>query len=56
MNIIKALRILAITVIAAVALLLMIAMLAYPPAYVFRTLAWQDSIKDSLSMFRLRKI
>jgi CubicO group peptidase (beta-lactamase class C family) len=43
MNWIRALRTLAVTVIGVIVLLLFIAMLAYPPVYVFRAVAWQGS-------------
>ena len=43
MNWIKVLRTLGIALIGMIAFLLVIAMLAYPPEYVFRTIAWQDS-------------
>lgn len=43
MNLIKALRTLAIVVIGVVVLILTIAMLVYPPQYVYRTVVWQDS-------------
>ena len=40
---IKVLRALAITVIGALALILVVAMLVYSPQYVYRTIVWQDS-------------
>lgn len=43
MNLIRMLRTLAVTVIGVIVLVLAIAMLAYPPIYVLRTIAWQDS-------------
>ena len=43
MKLIKALRTLVIIVIGVIALFLAIAMLVYPPIYVYRTMAWQES-------------
>jgi hypothetical protein len=43
MKIIKALRILAIAMIGVITLILIIAMLVYPPEYVYRTVAWLGS-------------
>ena len=43
MKLIKALRTLAAFVLGMIALVLIIAMLAYPPVYVFRTIVWQES-------------
>ena len=43
MKLVKALRILAATVIGAIALVIAVAMLVYPPEYVYRAVVWQDS-------------
>lgn len=43
MKLLKALRTLAIVLIGLVVLILVIAMLTYPPEYVFRVIAWQES-------------
>jgi len=43
MRFIKALRTLAVALIGVIALMLVIAMFVYPPVYVFRTVAWQES-------------
>jgi hypothetical protein len=43
MNLIKALRTLALVLVGAIALVLVIAILVYPPEYVYRATVWLDS-------------
>jgi CubicO group peptidase (beta-lactamase class C family) len=56
MKLLKVLRTLAVTVIGVIALILVVAMLAYPPVYVFRTIAWQESDAFDWQKFPARKL